>query len=152
MCEECTKEYNNPKAVSNWIMGELLRILNDRGLSMADVKFTPSNLAELLKLVEKSTISGTAAKKVFEAMCYQISKEICAMACALSGNVDAIVLTGGLAYSKMLVELVSERVKFIAQVIVIPGEDENLALAQGANRVLNGEETAKIYEDEVFVK
>ncbi|MGE5632762.1 MAG: Asp-tRNA(Asn)/Glu-tRNA(Gln) amidotransferase subunit GatB [Caulobacteraceae bacterium] len=66
--EECTKEYSNPKAVSNWIMGELLRILNDRGQSIENVKFTPLNLAELLKLVEKSTISGTAAKKVFEAM------------------------------------------------------------------------------------
>jgi aspartyl-tRNA(Asn)/glutamyl-tRNA(Gln) amidotransferase subunit B len=66
--EECLAEYNNPKAVSNWVMVELLRILNDKGLSIENVKFPPIYLAELLKLVEDSTISGTAAKQVFEAM------------------------------------------------------------------------------------
>lgn len=66
--EECLESYNNPKAVSNWVMVELLRILNDKGLSIEHVKFPPAYLAELLKMVEDSTISGTAARKVFEAM------------------------------------------------------------------------------------
>jgi butyrate kinase len=108
-----------------------------------------NDLREIIKRIEGKDME---AKKVFEAMCYQISKEIAAMACVLSGNVDAVVLTGGLAYSKELVEFVSDRVKFISQIMVIPGEDEMLSLAQGANRVLKGEEKAKIYEDEVFVK
>lgn len=66
--EECLKGYNNPKTVSNWVMGELLRLLNEKGLSIEHIKFSPSYLAELLRLIENSTISGTAAKKVFEAM------------------------------------------------------------------------------------
>lgn len=103
--------------------------------------------------VEKRIVEGDAeAKKVFEAMCYQISKEIGTMAAVLCGKVDAVVLTGGIAYSKRLVELVSERVKFIAPILLMPGEDELLSLAQGANRVLKGEEKAKIYEDEVYDK
>lgn len=87
---------------------------------------------------------------VFKAMCYQISKEISAMATVLFGDVDAVILTGGLAFSKLLVAQVSERVKFIAPIVVVPGENEMRSLAQGTLRVLNGEEKAKIYEDEVL--
>lgn len=90
------------------------------------------------------------AEMVFDAMCYQISKEIAAMATVLCGDVDAIILTGGLAYSGRLVRLVSDRVKFIAPIEVVPGEDEMFSLSQGALRVLRGEEKAKIYENEVF--
>lgn len=101
--------------------------------------------------VEKRIEEGDPeAKQVFEAMCYQISKEIAAMATVLCGRVDAVILTGGLAYSKYLVEKVTARVKFIAPVELVPGEDEMLSLAQGAYRVISGEENPKIYEDEVF--
>lgn len=72
--EECLVGYNNPKAVSNWVMGELLRLLNDKKLDIEYVKFPPTYLTELLKLVEDSTISGTAAKQVFEAM-FESGKE-----------------------------------------------------------------------------
>jgi butyrate kinase len=96
--------------------------------------------------VEKRIKNGDIyAKEVYEAMAYQIAKEIGAMATVLKGNVDAIVLTGGLANSKMLVNWISERVSFIAPVIVIPGEDEMRALALGVLRVLRGEEKAKEY-------
>jgi butyrate kinase len=96
--------------------------------------------------VEKRIENGDIyAKEVYEAMAYQIAKEIGAMATVLKGNVDAIVLTGGLANSKMLVNWISERVSFIAPVIVIPGEDEMRALALGVLRVLRGEEKAKEY-------
>lgn len=66
--EECLKGYNKPKTVSNWVTGELLRILNEKGLSLKNIKFPPSYLVDLLKLVDNSTISGTAAKHVFEVM------------------------------------------------------------------------------------
>jgi butyrate kinase len=85
------------------------------------------------------------AELIFKAMAYQISKEIGSCAAILSGKVDAIILTGGLAYNNMLVELISERVKFISKVVVYPGEDEMLALAEGGLRVLRGEEVAKEY-------
>jgi butyrate kinase len=89
------------------------------------------------------------AKLIFSAMAYQIAKEIGACAAVLYGKVDRIVLTGGIAHSKLLTDLIAERVKFIAPVELVPGEDEMQALAEGAYRVLNGEEYAKIYEDEV---
>lgn len=108
-----------------------------------------SDAREVEDRIEKGNAN---AKMVFEAMCYQISKEIAAMAVVLCGKVDAIVLTGGLAYSKRLVELVKSRVGFIAPVEVVPGENEMLSLAQGAYRVLRGYEKAKIYEDEVLIK
>jgi butyrate kinase len=81
-------------------------------------------------------------------MAYQIAKEIGAMATVLSGKVDAIILTGGVAYNKKITEWISEMVSFIAPVELVPGEDEMLALAQGALRIVNGEEKAKIYEEE----
>jgi butyrate kinase len=78
-------------------------------------------------------------------MAYQVSKEIAAGAAVLMGDVDAIVLTGGLAHDQMLVEWISERVSFIAGVMVFPGEFEMAALAEGALRVLRGVEREKIY-------
>jgi len=83
--------------------------------------------------------------EVYEAMAYQISKEIGAMSVALEGNIDKIILTGGLAKSTILVGSVTKRVKFIAPVEVSPGENEMLALARGALRVLNGVEKIKEY-------
>jgi len=85
------------------------------------------------------------AELVFEAMAYQIAKEVGACAAVLKGDVDAIILTGGLAYGEMLVNWIKERISFISKVIVYPGEDELGALVGGGLRVLNGEEEAKIY-------
>jgi len=96
--------------------------------------------------VERRMASGdTAAREVFEAMAYQIAKEIGAMATVLCGRLDAIVLTGGLANSKILIAWIKERVDHIGRVIVYPGEDEMRSLAQGALRVLRGEEQPKTY-------
>jgi len=82
---------------------------------------------------------------IFEAMAYQISKDIGAMTTVLKGKVDGVILTGGLAYSKMLRGLIEERVGFLAPLFVYPGEDEMLALAEGGLRVLRGEEEVKAY-------
>jgi len=82
---------------------------------------------------------------IYEAMAYQISKEIGAMATVLKGKVDAIILTGGLAHSEMLLGWIRERVSWVAPLLIYPGEDEMLALAQGALRVLRGEERARSY-------
>ena len=91
------------------------------------------------------------AELILEAMAYQISKEIGAMATVLDGKVDAIILTGGMAYNKRLTDWITNRVNFIAKVELVPGEDEMLALAEGANRVINHIEKVKIYEDEVDI-
>jgi butyrate kinase len=86
------------------------------------------------------------AALIYKAMAYQVAKEIGAMATVASGKVDAIVLTGGLAHSKMLVEWIKERVEFIGKVYIYPGEDELQALVEGTLRVLRREEPAKQYE------
>jgi butyrate kinase len=94
---------------------------------------------------ERISQGDVKAREVYEAMAYQIAKEIGAMATVLRGNVDAIVITGGLARSKMLIPWIQERVKQISKVLVFPGDDEMKALALGALRVLRGEEPAKEY-------
>ncbi len=86
------------------------------------------------------------AKFMVDVMCYQIAKEIGSCATVLKGNVDAIVITGGLAYDEYIVNYIKERVDFISPVLVFPGEDEMESLAFGALRVLNNIEKAKIYQ------
>jgi butyrate kinase len=96
--------------------------------------------------VEKKMVSGDQkALKVVSAMAYQVAKEIGAMAAVLKGRVDFIVITGGMAYAANLVNMIMERISFIAPVQVIPGEEELEALADGALRVLRGETEALRY-------
>lgn len=98
------------------------------------------------RVVEEKILNGDEnAKLIYEAMAYQVSKEIGSCSVVLKGKVDAILLTGGIAYSKLFTSMIEERVNFIADVKVYPGEDEMIALAQGALRVLNKEEEAKTY-------
>ena len=85
------------------------------------------------------------AALVLESMAYQVSKEIGAMVAVLEGRVDAIILTGGLANNNRFTGCIKQRVDLIAPVHVFPGEEEMLALAQGALRVLRGEEAPMDY-------
>ena len=85
------------------------------------------------------------ASLIFEAFIYQICKAIGEMSTVLNGKVSQIILTGGIAYSPVVVNAIKERVQWISDITVYPGEDELLALAQGALRVLNGEEDAREY-------
>ena len=87
------------------------------------------------------------AALIYRAMAYQVAKEVGSCAAVLKGNVDAIVLTGGLAYDRqLLIPWIEERVGFIAPVKVYPGEDEMLALALGALRVIEGREQVLEYK------
>ncbi len=96
--------------------------------------------------VEKRIQEGDEyAALVYEAMAYQIAKEIGAQAAVLKGDVDAIIITGGVAYSEILVEWIKDRVKFIAPVLVYPGENEMQALAEACLRALRNEEEVKVY-------
>lgn len=99
------------------------------------------------RVVQEKAMEGDAKSKlIYDAFVFQVAKEIGKCGAVLSGKVDAILLTGGIAYSKAVTEAIKEKVSFIAPVIIYPGEDELLALAQGAVRVLNGEEKAKEYK------
>jgi len=102
-----------------------------------------------VEALERSERGDEKAGAVLEAMIYQIAKEIGAMAVVLGDELDAVVLTGGIAKSEALVGRIADRVRFLAPVVVLPGEDELRALAQGCLRVLRGEEEAKTYPETV---
>lgn len=85
------------------------------------------------------------ARKVLDAMAYQVAKECGAMAAALKGKIDAVIVTGGIANSKSFMDLLLPRITWLGKVFVYPGEDELGALARGTLRVLRNEEKAKVY-------
>jgi butyrate kinase len=96
--------------------------------------------------VEQRAAEGDEyAKFIFEAMAYQVAKEIGAMSAVLKGEVDGILITGGVAHSKWFVNKIIEMVHKIGPTHVYPGEDEMRALAFNGLRVLSGETEAKIY-------
>lgn len=101
-----------------------------------------SDVKEILLRIHNG---DTYAKLIYDAMIYQIGKNIGAYAAVLNGEVDAIVLTGGISHDRYLVEKVSAMVKYIAPIKVHAGEFEMEALASGALRVLSGIEEAKVY-------
>ncbi|MBS6007406.1 MAG: butyrate kinase [Clostridium baratii] len=101
-----------------------------------------NDFRDVLKLSEEG---NKEAQLIYDAFIYQVAKEIGAMATVLEGKVDKIILTGGMAYSEKVVGDITKRVGWISEVKTYPGEDELLALAQGAIRVLDGEEKAKEY-------
>lgn len=96
--------------------------------------------------IEQAALAGhKKSYEVLDAMAYQVAKEIGAMSTVLKGDVDAILITGGMANGKWFCNLIIERVYKIAPVHVYPGEDEMRALAENAMLVLNGEIEAKEY-------
>lgn len=86
------------------------------------------------------------AKMLLDAMCYNVGKSIGASAAVLHGKVDAIILTGGIAYSERVCRYIEDMVGFISPVVRVPGENEMQALASNAARVLAGTETVKVYK------
>lgn len=122
-------------------LAQMKKKLNGQGGLIAHLG--TSNALEVEQLI---TAGDKQAELVFRAMAYNVSKEIGAMAVVAHGEVDAIVLTGGLAYSKLFTNWITEAVNFIAPVKIYPGEDELQALAEGALRVLSGQEEAKCYK------
>jgi len=96
--------------------------------------------------VEKMIQNGNEeARLVYEAMAYQVAKGIGEFATVVDGNVDAVIITGGIAYSNILTSWIKKRVEFIAPVEIMPGENEMESLALGILRVLKGKEAAMEY-------
>ncbi|MBE6087617.1 butyrate kinase [Clostridium beijerinckii] len=103
------------------------------------------NTNDVKGVIDKMEEGDKECESIYKAFVYQISKAIGEMSVVLEGKVDQIIFTGGIAYSPTLVPDLKAKVEWIAPVTVYPGEDELLALAQGAIRVLDGEEQAKVY-------
>ena len=101
-----------------------------------------NDMRDLLKWKDEG---NKEAADLIDAFHYQIAKDAGAMAAVLNGKVDQIICTGGIAYGKETIEALKEKLGWIADFTVYPGEDELLALAQGALRVMTGEEEAKVY-------
>lgn len=149
----------SPERTGSLPVGDLIRMCYSGKYSYEDMKKKIKGKGGLMSYlgtidareVEKRIEAGDEyAKLVYDAMIYQIGKEIGAAATVLKGEVDDIILTGGLAYSNYIVEKVKEMVSFIGPIVVYPGEDEMGALNKGVLRVIKGEEKAKIYEDELI--
>ena len=105
------------------------------------------------KEVEQRISNGDEyAKLIYDALALQVAKSIGELATVVNGDIDAIIITGGIAYSKYMSESIAKRVKFIAPVEILPGENELESLAFGAIRVLDGEEEATIYRESDMVK
>ena len=123
-----------------YTVGEVRKMLAGHGGLVA---YTGSNdMRDLLKAAAEGDKEIAATVDAFH---YQIGKEVGAMAAVMKGKVDQIILTGGIAYGQETVDAITDMVGWIAPITVYPGEDELLALAQGALRVLNGEEPARVY-------
>lgn len=101
------------------------------------------DLQEVMEMIENG---DEKAKLIFNAMAFQIAKEIGAMTAVLQGNVDGIILTGGMAKSRMLLDEIEKYIGRHAEVYKQPGELEMQALAQGAFRVIDNKETALEYK------
>lgn len=124
-----------------YTLDEIKKLITGKGGLVAYVGSNDGR--EVVKMIEEG---DKKAELVYKAMAYQVSKEIGASAAVLKGKVDAIILTGGIAYDKDFTAWIKEDVEFISDVLIYPGEDEMIALAEGGLRVLRKEESAKIYQ------
>lgn len=120
---------------------ELLKLVHGAGGLYAHLGTT--SVPEVLDRILSHDLH---AMLILRAMCYSIAKEIGAMSIALKGDVDAILITGGIAHSKRVTDFIADHVDFIAPIYVYPGENELRALAENALAVLKGERQARIYE------
>ena len=119
--------------------GELKKKLRGSGGVVAHLGTTD------IREVEQRIHNGDEkARDVLGAMCYNVAKAIGSLATVVSGRVDYIIITGGIAKSAMVTGLISERVKFIAPVEIMPGEYELEALAGGCLRIITGREAPKV--------
>lgn len=119
---------------------ELRKKLRGHGGMYAHLR--TADVREILRRIEEG---DEKAKLIFEAHAYSLAKAIGSLAATMKGRVDAIILTGGVSHAKLLTDLVTDYVSFIAPVVVQPGENEMEALAAGGMRLLSGEEQPKLY-------
>ncbi|MBK5253814.1 MAG: butyrate kinase [Peptostreptococcaceae bacterium] len=127
-------------AESNYTKNEMIKMV--RGDAGIKVLLGTTDM----RLVEKQAENGEEeAKLIYSAMAYKVAKAIGGMATVLNCDLDCIILTGGIAYSSFINDIITDMVKAIAPVVVVPGEYEMQALASGAVRILSGKEEAKTY-------
>ncbi len=135
-------------------IGDLVRLIEDKKYTTKELLavfskkggvYSYLNSIDMIEIEKRIKFGDRYAKLVVDALIYQVSKEIGALSAALEGDVDAVVLTGGLAKSTLITQGVQKKVKFIADVIILGGEFELEALVEASLRALNKEEAIKKY-------
>lgn len=127
-------------ANNHWTEQEALNFMQRRGGLKA--YFDTVDSREVEAMIDQG---DQRAEEVYHAMALNVAKNLAKLAVTVSGRVDQIILTGGIAYSKRFTGWVKDYIQFVAPVTIIPGENEIEALALGILRVVNGEETAQTY-------
>ncbi|MBQ9031401.1 MAG: butyrate kinase [Parasporobacterium sp.] len=144
----------SPNRSGDLCIDDILTLMNKRGIDLKEINMLAARKGGLVDLTgtddvrqvkERIAAGDKWAELCYHAMIYTIIKWTCMMAGALGGQVDGILMTGGLAYDEDLVREVTENVQWIAPVSVYPGSHETEALGAGVERVLSGQETAKTY-------
>ena len=144
----------SPERAGSLPVGDMIKLAYSGEYSFAEMKkmltgnggiVSYLNTNDAREVSERVQSGDKYAELIYSAMAYQVSKEIGAAAVVLNGKVDGILLTGGIAYDKDFTAWIKEKVDFLGQVTVYPGEDELTALAEGGLRVLRKEEAAKKY-------
>lgn len=140
--------------------GSLVKLCFDGSLTLDEIKrmitgeggyvaYLGTNSAYEVELLAQE--GDEKASLIQDGMSYQIGKEIASMCAVLHGDVDAIILTGGISHNPMVVEYIKKMVSFIAPVVIYPGEDEMHALAMNGLMVLKGEIKPKEYDESTMV-
>jgi butyrate kinase len=130
----------------SFTLDEMKRMVTGEG---GYVAYLGTNSAYEVELLAQE--GDEKASLIQDGMSYQIGKEIAAMCAVLHGDVDAIILTGGISHNPMVVEYIKKMVSFIAPVVIYPGEDEMHALAMNGLMVLKGEIKPKEYDESTMV-
>lgn len=144
----------SPERTGSLPIGDLIKLCYSGEYSYEDMKkritgnggmvsYLNSNNA--LEVAERIESGDEYSELIYRAMAYQVIKEIGSCAAVLKGDVDGILLTGGIAYDERFTDWIKENVSFISDIYIYPGEDELMALAEGGLRVLDGVEKAKKY-------
>lgn len=149
----------SPERAGGLPVGELVDLIFSGRYSEAELKkkllsgwgivayLGTRDIREVFRMSEKDP----EAALILEAFVYQIAKGIGELCTVLDGEIDSIVLTGGMAHSERLMEMLVKKIKFLAPVAIVPGENELEALCKGAERVLMEEERARLYPSGEFV-
>lgn len=127
-------------------LDEIKRMITGEG---GYVAYMGTNSAYEVELLAQD--GDERARLIQDAMSYQIGKEIASMCAVLHGDIDAIILTGGISHNPMVVEYIKKMVSFMAPVVIYPGEDEMHALAMNGLMVLKGEVKPREYDESTMV-
>lgn len=132
LIEACFSDNFSKEEMIQMVVGEGGMVAYLKTNSMIDVVLSANN-------------GNEQARLIIEAFVYQVAKAIAEMSAVLRGQIDAIILTGGIAHNNMIIEMLKDRIQFLANIIVYPGEDEMSAMALNARLMLSGELIAQKY-------